>query len=104
MNRQSHHELLLNGATELGLSLTELQKEKLLTYVHYIEKWNRVYNLTAITSTEGIINKHILDALTLIGRIDLKQKNSWGVKRRLWCHLISLDSLFQKTLVMTKKK
>ncbi len=31
-------------------------------------------------------------------------KKSWRVKRRHWCHLISLDSLFQKTPMFTSKK
>ncbi len=35
----------------------------------------------------------------------MKTEKKWRVKRRLWCHLIGrLDSLFQKTPIITPKK
>ncbi len=33
-----------------------------------------------------------------------RRKKSWRVKRRQWCHLIGLDSLFKKTPMFTPEK
>jgi hypothetical protein len=33
-----------------------------------------------------------------------EDRTSWRVKRRQWCHQIDLDSLFQKTPIITTKK
>jgi hypothetical protein len=33
-----------------------------------------------------------------------RQKESWRFKRRRWCHLIDLDSLFQNTPIITHEK
>jgi hypothetical protein len=34
----------------------------------------------------------------------VKTEKSWGVERRHWGHKIGLDSLFQKTPIITSKK
>lgn len=57
-------ELLQSGVKELTLSLKEEQIEKLLQFVLLIQKWNKIYNLTAIDRLEDMINKHVLDSLT----------------------------------------
>lgn len=54
------------GVSELGLSLTDVQINKLLNYVQLLLKWNKVYSLTAIMDINKIITHHILDGLTLI--------------------------------------
>lgn len=56
---------LQHGVTELNLELSETAQEKLLQYVQLLEKWNRVYNLTAVPSNE-MIAKHILDSLAVL--------------------------------------
>lgn len=56
---------LQQGAQDLNLNLSEVAQEKLLQYVQLLEKWNRVYNLTAIPSNE-MISKHILDSLAVL--------------------------------------
>lgn len=57
---------LSEGAAQLGLQLTAAQHTQLLAYLALIQKWNKVYNLTAITQPEQMLTHHLLDALSII--------------------------------------
>jgi 16S rRNA (guanine527-N7)-methyltransferase len=54
------------GAAEIGLSLSEVQFEQLLAYLALIQKWNKVYNLTAVRDPQEMLTHHLLDSLTAI--------------------------------------
>ena len=54
------------GATELGLNLTNAQYEQLLGYLALIQKWNKVYNLTAVRDPQEMLTHHLLDSLTAV--------------------------------------
>ena len=54
------------GAQALGLSLSEGQIQHLLGYVALIQKWNKVYNLTALRDPVDMLTHHLLDSLTAI--------------------------------------
>jgi len=56
-------DLLLSGASELGISLTPEQVNAVFLYLAELHKWNRKMNLTAITLERDVIIKHILDSL-----------------------------------------
>ena len=55
------------GLSGLGLSLTERQVGQLLDFLDLIQKWNRVYNLTALRDPEDMLTHHLLDSLAVIG-------------------------------------
>ena len=57
---------LKSGAAELGLSLSEAQFERLLGYLALIQKWNKVYNLTAVRDPQEMLTHHLLDSLTAV--------------------------------------
>ena len=57
---------LKSGATELGLSLSDAQFEQLLAYLALIQKWNKVYNLTAVRDPQEMLTHHLLDSLTAV--------------------------------------
>jgi len=57
---------LLDGAQQLSLSLTDHQVNSLLQFVRLLQKWNRVYNLTAVRSVDEMIGRHILDSLVVL--------------------------------------
>lgn len=57
---------LQQGLAELQLLASESQVEKLLEYVAMLQKWNKVYNLTAVRKAEQIITRHILDSLVIL--------------------------------------
>jgi len=59
-------DLLASGIAELGLTLDQVQQDKLLAYVALLAKWNKVYNLTAVREPERMIGLHILDSLALV--------------------------------------
>ena len=47
---------LAAGIAALGLALPADAEAKLLAYLALLDKWNRVYNLTAVRDTERIVN------------------------------------------------
>ena len=57
---------LKSGAAELGLSLSDAQFGQLLGYLALIQKWNKVYNLTAVRDPQEMLTHHLLDSLTAI--------------------------------------
>ncbi|HEY1089988.1 MAG TPA: 16S rRNA (guanine(527)-N(7))-methyltransferase RsmG [Burkholderiaceae bacterium] len=57
---------LAAAAAELGLSLSDEQFEKLLAYLGLIQKWNRVYNLTAVREPQAMLTQHLADSLSLL--------------------------------------
>jgi len=56
---------LNHGLIALGLTLDPNAQRRLLDYIALIEKWNRVYNLTAIREPEKMISHHLLDSLAV---------------------------------------
>ena len=54
------------GVKALGLSVTEAQQRQLLSYMALIQKWNKVYNLTALKTPQEILTHHLLDSLSSI--------------------------------------
>jgi 16S rRNA (guanine527-N7)-methyltransferase len=58
--------LLNEGIEQLGLAVTDAQRQKLLDYVALLGKWNAVYNLTAIRDPRQMLIQHILDSLAII--------------------------------------
>ena len=61
--------LLCEGAVLMDISLSDYQVDQLLTYHKLIEKWNQVYNLSAIRDPIESIKKHFLDSLSIVNFI-----------------------------------
>jgi 16S rRNA (guanine527-N7)-methyltransferase len=57
---------LARGIKELGLELSSDKQQKLLDYLALLQKWNRVYNLTAIRNAEQMVSLHLLDSLSVL--------------------------------------
>lgn len=57
---------LNNGVQQLGLDLSPAIQERLLAYLELLQKWNRVYNLTAIRQPDQMVSHHLLDSLTVL--------------------------------------
>ena len=62
-------QLLNSGVQQLGVSLSEIQMQQLLQFVELLQKWNKTYNLTAIEDPQDIINKHIVDSLSITNHL-----------------------------------
>lgn len=54
------------GARALGLSLSASQQQQLLDYMGLIQKWNKVYNLTAVRDPAQMLSHHLVDSLSAI--------------------------------------
>ena len=65
------------GIDALGLRVNEAQQQQLLGYMDLIQKWNKVYNLTALRNPQEILTHHVLDSLSVIAPLlrHLEKKN-----------------------------
>jgi 16S rRNA (guanine527-N7)-methyltransferase len=61
---------LIEGAERLGCALPDESAEALLTLLDELTRWNRAYNLTAITSRAELITHHLLDSLSVHADLD----------------------------------
>lgn len=57
---------LRQGLAELGLALSDEQVNRLLDYLGLIQKWTKVYNLTAVRDPAEMLTHHLLDSLAVI--------------------------------------
>ena len=56
---------LAAGAEALGLALDEVPLDQLLGLLDLVREWNEKFNLTAITEPAAMVDKHLLDSLTV---------------------------------------
>jgi 16S rRNA (guanine527-N7)-methyltransferase len=54
------------GLATLALDLSDAQVSQCLDYLELIQKWNKVYNLTAVRDPAEMLTHHLLDSLTVI--------------------------------------
>nr|WP_232023442.1 16S rRNA (guanine(527)-N(7))-methyltransferase RsmG [Thiomicrorhabdus aquaedulcis] len=60
---------LEKGLSVLNLSLNAMQIEQLMAYLALLQKWNKVYNLTAIRDPREMLVKHLFDSLAVVPHI-----------------------------------
>ena len=63
----NHRQQLTAAAQILGLELTTPQVDALLEYLGLIQKWTKVYNLTAVRDPNEMLTHHLIDSLAVIG-------------------------------------
>ena len=56
---------LQEGLTGLGLTVPADTQDKLLAYLALVQKWNKVYNLTAVREPGKMLTHHLLDSLAV---------------------------------------
>jgi 16S rRNA (guanine527-N7)-methyltransferase len=56
---------LAQGVVELGLTLPAGAQQRLLVYLELLQKWNRIYNLTAVRQAPRMVSQHLLDSLAV---------------------------------------
>ena len=54
------------GLEQLGLALGGEARTQLVRYLGLLQKWNRVYNLTAIRQPGRLVSHHLLDSLAAL--------------------------------------
>ena len=70
----SPRDLLERGLAQMGLALDHAAKDDLLRYVALLDKWNKVYNLTAVREPERMVGLHILDSLSVLSQIGASKR------------------------------
>ncbi len=58
--------IFASGLAELNLTLDSGAQEKLLHFLFFLQKWNRQFNLTAITDLSKMVSHHLLDSLSIV--------------------------------------
>jgi 16S rRNA (guanine527-N7)-methyltransferase len=61
---------LLDAASRIGISLSPEQAEQLVHYVELLFRWNSTYNLTAVRDPSEMLDRHIIDSLSVVPFID----------------------------------
>lgn len=56
---------LVAGAQQMGIELDVAQAEALLRLTAELREWNKRMNLTAITDPQDMVDKHLLDSLSI---------------------------------------
>jgi len=59
-------EKLALGVAEMGLPVSKEQQAQLLQYQALLERWNKVYNLTAVRNPAEMVTLHLLDSLSVL--------------------------------------
>ncbi|MCS6766112.1 MAG: 16S rRNA (guanine(527)-N(7))-methyltransferase RsmG [Candidatus Protistobacter heckmanni] len=57
---------LAEGLERIGLALSAQQQTRLLDYLRLLQKWNKVYNLTAVREPGQMLVRHVLDSLAAL--------------------------------------
>ena len=63
---------LWSGLDQLNLVLGDVQVGQLLDYLALIQKWTKVYNLTAVRNPEEMLTHHLLDSLAVVAPLRLQ--------------------------------
>jgi len=57
---------LRSGLDALGLALAEAQITQLVEFAALLQKWGKVYNLTALRTPDEVLTHHLLDSLAAV--------------------------------------
>ena len=61
-----HRQQLEQTAAALALSLSAQQIDLLLAYMGWLQKWNKVYNLTSLRDPAEMLSHHLADSLSAV--------------------------------------
>ena len=64
--------LLAQGIASMGLAVSDEAQQKLLDYLALLQKWNKVYNLTAVRDPLEMVTLHLLDSLSVLPYVNSK--------------------------------
>ena len=105
---------LLLATQTLGLSVLPDQIEQLVAYVDLLEKWNRAYNLTAIRDRREIVDRHLIESLSIAPFLSGDSRVDVGTGAGLpgiplaiiepGVHYVLLDSNGKKTRFLSEVK
>lgn len=68
-NNDSLRQKLQAGADALALGLSDAQVSLLMDFLALLQKWNKVYNLTAVRDPQEMLTHHLLDSLAAVAHL-----------------------------------
>ena len=74
---------LRQGVHALGLHLADGQINLLLDFLALLQKWNKVYNLTAVRDPQDMLTHHLLDSLAAVAPLRRHVQGQGGAPRLL---------------------
>jgi 16S rRNA (guanine527-N7)-methyltransferase len=69
---ESARQTLERVAPSMDVQLAAAQIDALLAYLELIQKWNKVYNLTAVRDPAEMLTHHLLDSLAVVAPLRLR--------------------------------
>ncbi len=64
-NNRTFQQALANGIAEMNLQISEEKQDAMLAYIALLNRWNKVFNLTAVRNQAEMIPRHLLDSLSV---------------------------------------
>lgn len=61
---------LRDGLVKMQIAASDLQVQQLLDYLQLLVKWNKAYNLTAVRDPLEMIDRHLLDSLSILPYVE----------------------------------
>jgi len=97
---------LEHGTELLGIRLSSEVSEQLLRFLSLLFKWNQAYNLTAVRDPLEMVDRHLIDSLSILPYVQGKRTLDMGTGpglpgiplalMRPDCHFVLLDSNLKK--------
>ena len=69
---------IFHAAQQMGVDLLPAQQEQLQRYLALVQKWNKVYNLTALRDPADMLTHHVFDSLSAIAPLQ-RQLGAMGL-------------------------
>lgn len=105
---------LAAGIVAMGLDVSKDAQVSLLSYMQLLQKWNKVYNLTAVRDVEQMVVLHLLDSLSVLpyikGRNLLDVGSGGGLPGIVLAvclpglQVTTIDTVQKKTIFMQQAK
>ena len=61
---------LRQGCEQLNLDLSDIKYKQILAYLNLLVRWNKAYNLTSVRDPFEMVERHILDSLSILPFVD----------------------------------
>ena len=65
-NREQLRQLLASRLKQAEISASEQQLDQLMSYLALLVKWNKAYNLTAVRDPQEMVDRHLVDSLSVL--------------------------------------
>lgn len=66
MNELQLAQQLRQGIAAMGLEISDDKQSQLMDYLRLLEKWNKAFNLTAVRDPAQMVDRHLLDSLSIL--------------------------------------